>query len=158
MAARQEPFIAEGVEKYGLEVAAKEWVSLRPMLEVANRISESCLAKEWQFFVPHDDVRLVTSDNPVHFSLPRSAGPIMAGPSHPAVEIIVNLRPDLALVCTPPRTGGNLNVYKLNKVDSRRFNRGTARAAQSQIYASQNLKGLLALTEKYANVSQSLIV
>ena len=158
VAAKHEPIIAKGLEKYDIQATAKEWVSLKPMLEAASRISESCLAKEWQFFIPHKDVKLVTSDNPVHFSLPHSAGRIMAGPAHPAVEIIVNLRSDLALVCTPPRTGGNLNAYELDKVSSRRFNTETARAAQNQIYASQNLDGLSKLTKKYANESQSLIV
>lgn len=128
------------------------------MLGAASRISESCLSKEWQFFVPHNDIKLITSDNPVHFSLPKSAGKIMAGPAHPAVEIIVNLRSVLALVCTPPRTGENFNTYQLDKVNSRRFNTGTARAAQNQIYASQKLDGLSKLTKKYANKSQSLIV
>lgn len=158
VAAAHEPFIAEGLEKYGIKATAKEWVSLKPMLEAASRISESCLSKEWKFFVPHNDIKLITSDNPVHFSLPKPAGKIMAGPAHPAVEVIVNLRSDLALVCTPPRTGGNLNIYQLDKVDSRRFNTGTARAAQNQIYASQKLGGLSKLTKKYANESQSLIV
>ncbi len=158
IAAKHEPLIAEGMEKYGVQATAKEWVSLKPMLEAASRISESCLAKEWQFFVPHPDVKLITSDNPVHFSLPRSNGKIMTGPAHPAVEIIVNLRTDLALVCTPPKTGGNFNTYILDKVSSRRFNAGTARAAQNQIYASQKLDGLSKLTKKYANESQSLVV
>lgn len=158
VAAKHEPFIADGLEKYGIKATAKEWVSLKPMLETANRISKSCLAKEWQFFVPHNDVKLITSDNPVHFSLPGSAGKIMASPAHPAVEIIVNLRPDLALVCTPPRTEGNFNTYQLDKVTSRRFNTGAARAAQNQVYASQKLEGLSKLTKKYANESQSLIM
>lgn len=158
VAAAHEPFIAEGLEKYGIKASAKEWVSLKPMLDAANRISESCLTKEWQFFVPHDDVKLITSDNPVHFLLPKSAGKIMAGPGHPAVEIIVNLRSDLALVCTPPRTGGNLNTYQLDKVNSRRFNTGTARAAQNQIFASQKLDGLSKLAKKYANESPELVI
>ncbi len=158
MSEMHELFISEGMKKHAIKAKSNEWVSLKPMIDVANIISESCLAKEWQFFIPHNDIKLITSDNPVHFSLPNSAEKIMAGPAHPAVEIIMNLRSDLALVCTPPKTGGNLNTYQLDKNNSRRFNVGTARAALNQIYASQKLVGLSKLAKKYANESQALIV
>lgn len=158
LVAQREPRIAEGIAKYGAEATAKEWVSLRSMIEAANKISESCLTKEWQFFVPHPEVKLITSDDPVYFSLPHSNGKIMAGPTHPAAEIIVNLRPNLALVCTPPQTGESFNTYSLDKVNSRRFNTGTARAAQNQIYASQNLEGLSKLAKKYKDESLSIFM
>ena len=128
------------------------------MLEVANGITDSCLKKEWQFFVPAKGIDLITSDNPVHFSIPKEAGLTMVGPVHASTEIIVNLRRDLAVVCTPPRTGGDCTVYELSKQKTKRFNRGTARAAQNQIYASENQDGLRKLTKKYAKESQSLIV
>ncbi|MEK7792215.1 MAG: hypothetical protein AAB306_03625, partial [Pseudomonadota bacterium] len=98
------------------------------------------------------------SDNPVHFSISHPAKTVMVGPAHPSAEIIVNLRSDLALVCTPPRTGSNYNVYQLDKVNTRRFNTGTVRAAANQIYASEKLDGLVKLVKKYKNKSQKVIV
>ncbi len=155
IAKRNNPFTAENDN---IHASVKKSSSLKPMIKAAQRISESCLAKEWQFLIPHPEVKLVTSDNPVHFSLPYSAGKISAGPAQPAVEIIINLRPDLALVCTPPRNGSTLNAYQLGKVKSKELNVGTVRAAQNQVFASQNLGGLSKLVKKYAMDSQSLIV
>ncbi len=156
--AKNDPVIAEGLEKYGVNVKAKEWVSLRPMLEIAYRISESCLNKEWQFFIPHESIHFVTSDNPVHFSLPKENGVNMVGPGHPAAELIVHLRRDLAVVCTPPQTGADCLTFKLNKQDSKRFNAGMVRAANVQVYASEKLEGLSKLVKKYKNKSQAFEV
>lgn len=155
IAKRNNPFTAENDN---IHASVKKSSSLKPMIKAAQRISESCLAKEWQFLIPHPEVKLVTSDNPVHFSLPYSAGKTSAGPTHPAVEIIINLRPNLALVCTPPRNSSNLNTYQLDKVQSRELNVGTVRAAKNQVFANQNLEGLSKLVKKYAMESQCLIV
>jgi hypothetical protein len=63
-----DPELREFAEKHGLKAEAKPWVSLRPMVEMAQSISASALTNHWQFFIPPPEVPLVTSDNPVVFS------------------------------------------------------------------------------------------
>lgn len=88
-----------------VKAEAKNLVSLEPMVRLAEIIGLSVLKKNWQFFVASPEQPFVTSDNPVIFS---SSGHVpeidSIGPAHPLAEIVINLRSDLALVCTPKKT------------------------------------------------------
>ena len=50
------------VEAHGVTAEAKPWVSLHPMMQLAQIISRSAVEKNWQFFVPPQGVPLITSD------------------------------------------------------------------------------------------------
>jgi hypothetical protein len=157
VAGKKDAFIAEGIKKFGPIVAeAKEWVSLEPMIKVATEIGNSVLAKKWQFFIPPKNYPLITSDNPVHFSISKDTGITMAGPGHPMAEVKIHLRSDLALVCTPLNCGVTYPVFELSKQEAKIFNRGVARAASRFVFSNQYLEGIEKLTKKYANEKQSI--
>ncbi|MBT3879462.1 MAG: DUF4238 domain-containing protein [Candidatus Scalindua sp.] len=156
--ARNDPSIAEVIEEYGFKAEAKTWVSLKPMIQVAQAIAHSSLKKNWQFFVPPNGFALISSDNPVHFSVPREFGSIMAGPGHPLAELVINLRSNLALVCTSRRYGEKFPVIQMSKREAKKFNRGTARAAGRFIFANQLSDGIEKLTKKYAGEKQAIVI
>ena len=149
--------LAEAVETYGIKAEAKPWVSLRPMIQLAEAIAESALQKNWQFFVAPPSVPLVTSDNPVVFS-GRAAGLVQVGPAHPGAELVMNLRKDLSLVCTPKRGYESMNVFQLSPVDARKFNRGIVRAARQRVFADHLSAELDRFVKKYAGEEQRIVV
>lgn len=155
-AAVNDPDITEAMNKFGLKVEAKEWASLAPMIQAAQGIAHSTLEKNWQFFVPPEGFSLITSDNPVHFSVSREFGQIMAGPAHPLAELVVNLRSDLALVCTPKNNGHKFPVIQMTKQEAKKFNTGIARAAGRFVFANQYLEGLEKLTKKHMGTKQAI--
>lgn len=154
--ATRDPKLRDFVEKYGVKAKAKSWVSLKPMIQAAKDIANSALKKNWQFFVPPDGFSLISSDNPVHFSISDEFGSIMAGPGHPFAELVINLRSDLALVCTPKNYGKQFPVIQLNKQEAKRFNRGTARASERFVFANHYSEGIEKLTKKYAGEKQAI--
>ena len=153
----RDPKLSAIVEKYGLKAEAKPWVSLRPMVEMAQSIATAALAKRWQFFVPPLNVPLVTSDNPVVFS-GAAAGLAQIGPAHPQSELVMNLRKDLALVCTPKRGYPDMHVFQLNSSKARKFNRGVVRAARQRVFADHHSEALDSFVKKYAGEEQHLVV
>lgn len=155
--ADHDPAIADGVAKYGVRAEAKPWVSLEPMIRVAGAIARSALAKNWQFFVPPKDVSLVTSDNPVVFS-GGAVGLSQLGPAHPGAELVMNLRKDLALVCTPKRGYPSMRVFALSGSEARKFNRGVVRAARQRVFANHESKSLDDFVKKYQGEEQRLVV
>jgi hypothetical protein len=98
-------------------------------------VSQSALEKVWQFFVPPQGVTLVTSDNPVIFDVARSYGIDAAGPAHPLAELVINLRKDLALVCTPRKGEPTGSVFQMTRDEAWKFNRGIIRAARLSVFA-----------------------
>ncbi len=154
-----DPELKSFAEKYGgVTASAKEWVSLRPMVEMAYSIATSALAKNWQFFVPPLDVPLVTSDNPVVFSGKAAGLEQAVGPAHPYAELVMNLRKNLALVCTPKQGYPNTNVFQLTPSEARKFNRGIVRAARRRVFADHYSEGFDAFVKKYAGKEQRIIV
>ena len=156
---KKDPSFADFIEKMGVTAEAKEWVSLEAMVLLAQDIALSMLKKNWQFFIPHKDISLISSDNPVHFTNSLRKAPNMdIGPAHPMSEIVVNLRSDLALVCTPRNQGGKFPVFHMNKQETKKFNRGTARAARRFVFANHLSDGIEKLTKKYHQESQAIEV
>lgn len=145
-------------EKYGITAYSKEWVSMRPMVEMAHAIATSALGKNWQFFVPPVDVPLVTSDNPVVFSGKAANLGKFVGPAHPYAELLMNLRKDLALVCTPLQGYPSTNVFKLTPSEARKFNRGIVGAARHRVFADHYSETFDAFVKKYAGKEQRIIV
>lgn len=153
----KDPQLAEAVEKYGIKAEAKPWVSLRPMVQLAYAIATSALGKHWQFFVAPPSVPLVTSDNPVVFS-GKAAGLAQVGPAHPGAELIMNLRKDLSLVCTPKRGYDSMQVFQLSPTEARKFNRGIVRAARQRVFADYLSADLDGFVKKYAGEEQRIVV
>lgn len=138
-------------------VTAKPWVSLKPMIESAQKIADGALAKNWQFFVPPKDFPLITSDNPVVFS-GAAVGLDQLGPAHPGAELLINLRIDLALVCTPKRPHLNTNTFQLSPSEARKFNRGVVRAARYRVFANHYSDKLDSFVKKYSDEEQRIVV
>jgi hypothetical protein len=149
--------VTDGVKKYGVRAKAKPWVSLVPMIKLAEQIGRSVLAKNWQFFVAPKDTPLVTSDNPVIFS-GAAVGLSELGPAHPGAELVMNLRKDLALVCTPKRGYPSMSVFALSASEARKFNRGVVRAARRRVFANQHSSVLDAFVKKYSGEEQRIVV
>jgi len=145
-------------EKYGVSASAKEWVSMRPMVEMAHAIATSALTKNWQFFIPPVDVPLITSDNPVVFSGKAAGLGKFVGPAHPHAELLMNLRKDLALVCTPIQGYPSTQVFQLTPSEARKFNRGVVGAARQRVFADHYSEGFDAFVKKYAGKEQRIIV
>lgn len=153
----KDPKLAEIVDKYGVKAEAKPWVSLRPMVQLADAIATSTLRKHWQFFVAPPSVPLITSDNPVVFS-GGAAGLAGVGPAHPGAELVMNLRKDLSLVCTPKRGHDSMQVFQLSPVEARKFNRGIVRAARQRVFADHLSSNLDRFVKKYAGEEQRIVV
>lgn len=152
-----DPKLTEIAEKYGVKAEAKPWVSLRPMVQFAEAIAKSALQKNWQFFVAPTSVPLVTSDNPVVFAgKEEELGHF--GPAHPGAELVMNLRKDLALVCTPKRGYENMRAFQLSPVEARKFNRGVVRAARQRVFANHLSAGLDIFVKKYSGEEQRIVV
>ncbi|WP_447970049.1 DUF4238 domain-containing protein [Nitrospira sp. M1] len=147
----------EGLDLDDFSVTAKQWVSLKPMIEAAQNIADGALTKSWQFFVPPKHVSLVTSDNPVVFS-GTAVGLNQLGPAHPGAELLMNLRSDLALVCTPKRPYTHTNTFQLSSSEARRFNRGVVRAARYRVFANHFSLKLDEFVKKYSGEEQRIVV
>ncbi|MES3707346.1 DUF4238 domain-containing protein [Pseudomonas putida] len=50
--ANSDELLSKFVSQYKISAQAKDWVSLRPMIQMANIISNSLLHKNWQFIYP----------------------------------------------------------------------------------------------------------
>ncbi len=150
--ANSEDELSEIIKKYGVTAEAKDWVSLRPMIQMAEIIGHSLLKKNWQLFTTSDNVSLMTSDNPVVI-----AGSLGMGPAHPNSELMLSLRKNLALVCTPRGTK-KLEVFKQSPSETRRFNRGIVRAARYKIFADHYSATTDAFVKKYHSDHQHIIV
>lgn len=154
--ARRDPEIAERVQRYGVRAEAKTWVSLPPMVQVADVIAHAAMRKYWQFFVPPPAFCLVTSDNPVIFDVAREYGDIPAGPAHPLAELVVNLRKDLAMVCTPRRGGAQFQVFQMSEQEAEKFNRGIVRAARRFVFSPVRSEAIERLVQAHIGSEQTI--
>ena len=146
------------VEAHGVAAEAKPWVSLQPMMQLARMISQSALEKNWQFFVPPAGVTLVTSDNPVIFDVARSYGIDSVGPAHPLAELVINLRMDLALVCTPRRGEPKDAVFQMTREEAWKFNRGIIRAAGFSVFAPAQSAEIDQLVKDHIGQQQTIVL
>lgn len=154
---RRDEELARKVSASGARAVAKPWVSLQPMIKLAEQIAHSAIAKNWQFFVPPPEVPLVTSDNPVVFSSGAAGGGPL-GPAHPLAEIVMNLRSDLAVVFTPKRGYSSMMTFQLSAADARKFNRGVVRAAKQRVFANHFSETLDSFVKKYHGDEQRVVV
>jgi hypothetical protein len=142
--------LSEIISKYGISAKAKDWASLSPMFQMAEVIGSSLLNKNWQFFIASENVSFMTSDNPIVF-----AGSQGMGPAHPHSELMLSLRKDLALVCTPRGTK-KLAVFQQSASETRRFNRGIVQAARYKVFADHHSTTTDAFVKKYRSTHQHL--
>lgn len=157
MVAPRVPNKPEDLNLDDIEAIAKPWVSLKPMIDSAQAIADSALTKSWQFFIASQDVAFVTSDNPVVFS-GAAVGVAQLGPAHPSAELLMNLRSDLALVCTPKRAYQDKNTFQLSPSETRKFNRSVVRAARHRVFANHLSAKLDEFVKKYSGEEQRLVV
>lgn len=155
--AEKDSGLGAAIARFGLRAEAKEWVSLRPMIEMAELIADSALRKRFQFFLAPESVPLVTSDNPVIFS-GGAAGLAQIGPAHPGAELVMNLRSDLALVCTPKTAYPDMQVFELRFAEARKFNRGIVGGAKLRVFANHYSERLDAFVKKYEGHEQRIVV
>ena len=155
---RADPKAREFLEKYGVFAEAKSWASLRPMADVADAISYSAIEKNWQFFVPPEGFSLVTSDNPVIFGTGLIHLSIEAGPAHPFAELVMNLRKDLALVCTPKKGFNQGAVFSLSPHEARKFNRGVVQAARRFVFCDHYSPKMDGFVKKYIGQEQTIVI
>ncbi|OBS34001.1 DUF4238 domain-containing protein [Pseudomonas syringae] len=148
--AEEDQYISDLINKYGLTAEAKNWVSLRPMLQTAKSIGESILLKNWQFFVAAEKISFMTSDNPVVIG-----GQAGMGPAHPSAELMLSLRKDLALVCTPRGTRP-IEVFNQTPSETKKFNRGIVRAARQRVFADRNSPTIDSFVKKYGDDHQRI--
>ena len=153
----RDPKVKEFIDKYGVYAEAKSWVSLKPMAKAAEIIGYSAIGKNWQFFVPPKDVPLVTSDNPIIFDISIGGTGIPATPDHPLAELVMNLRKDLALVCTPKREHKQGIVFSMPASEARKFNRGIVRAARRFVFCNHYSSVMDSFVKKYIGQEQTLI-
>lgn len=148
--------LGDFIESSGLTATAKPWVSLAPMIEMANEIAQSALKKNWQFFVPSQGFPLMTSDNPVIFS-GGAAGLRHLGPAHPGAELVINLTQNLALVCTPKKGLPSLYAYQLTPQGTKKFNKGIIQAARHRVFANHKSHTIDKLVKKSDGFEQKII-
>lgn len=150
--ARKDDQLSEFINKYEITTQAKDWVSLRPMIEMAEMISKSLLQKNWQFFKASSSTTFMTSDNPVVI-----AGGFGMGPAHPLTEIMLSLRKDLALVCTPKGSKA-MEVFNQSPVETRRFNRGIVSAARHKVFSDRYSPTIDTFVKKHSNSHQHIAI
>jgi len=155
--AETDEYVRQGMERWGVKASAKDWAALRPMVSIGRQVGESILQKHWQFSVPPKGIFLVTSDNPVLISTGLRPNPFM-GPAHPGTEIVMNLRSDLALVCTPKSGYPSGIVLAQSTQDTKKFNRGMVRAARRFVFANFGSDTMDQLVKKYAHDEQTIRV
>lgn len=131
-----------------IKAEAKEWVTLDHMIQGAQHIANSLIAKNWQFFRAPDNTLFITSDNPVTFN--------GAAPAHPDCELVMALTKRLAIVCTPRSTGVRYPVFDAPRQQVKSMNSTIAIAARNRIFASENSDGLEKLAKKYAMREQEV--
>jgi hypothetical protein len=153
--AETDEYVRQGMERWGVKASAKDWATLRPMVAVGRQIGESILQKQWQFSIPPEGISLVTSDNPVLMSTGLRPNPFM-GPAHPNTEIVMNLRSDLALVCTPKTGYSSGMVFAQSVQDTKKFNRGIVRAARRFVFANFGSDTLDKFVKKYSHEEQTI--
>jgi len=161
MAAQRDPRPQKAIED-GIRAIAKPSGSLRPMVQSAKDLAHSLIGKCWQFYVAPPDVPLPTSDNPVIFDSAYAAvsiglqptASLPVGPAHPMAEVVMNLRSDLALVCTPRDMKLDLLTFPLSPFDARKFTRGLVRAARHRVFYCRRCESFEALVKKYRGQEQ----
>jgi len=144
-----------------LQVEIKKWISLEPMIELANEGSNLLLAKQWTFLRPAKGKTFVTSDNPFSFSFPkRPQEPYQAGPFNPFVTITVPLRKDLVLrVGKPAQTIERYySLKKASKQETNEINTCTIAAALRYVYAPTINPYILKRIRELKHFSQKLTV
>lgn len=150
--ARKDEKLEKMVELGIIKAEAKNWVSLRPMLEAGQIIAQSLLSKNWQFFVAAKNENFMTSDNPVVIGSSHNLGP-----GHPSSELMLSLRKDLALVCTP-RGRKTVEVFQQSASETRKFNRGIVKAARYRVFSDHKSDVIERFVKKYNGFQQQIII
>jgi len=136
-------------------VEVNHGASVDAMIGAADIGAQVLLDKKWMLLRPHSGITFVTSDCPAVMGY---SGPVGAfiGPFHPLSEIIVPLRKDLALACEPERHDrcGMIDIFRLDKVDTERFNTRIAHAANRYVYASERSPDVLKLVQEAKGAGQ----
>jgi len=131
------------------KVETKSWVSLEPMLDSAEQVRNSLLAKTWLFMKPCSGYELLTSDNPVIFNASSegkdSERLSLIGIAHPLAMVYVPLRKDVGLVILPNEEGGIVapELKQMHESLVTSFNNLIISASLRYVYAPINNKTIL---------------
>lgn len=160
--------IEELYERGGIKINIEQFVSLEPMVNMANKGSATLLAKEWHFAVPAKGMTFVTSDNPIYFQAPeeyRAEVGHYLGPMHPLAEVTFPLRKDLLLIFSPSakRTPSQHKLLdctsvQLDKADTKNINKRTTLSAARYVYSSERSEALARMVAKFKGTSQRVVV
>ena len=157
--------IKSAIEKKGiwnvLQVDIENWISLRPMIELANEGSNILLAKQWKFLRPAKGQTFVTSDNPFSFSFPKSPqGHYQAGPFNPFVTITIPLRKDLVLKAGNPAQiiERHYSLKRASKQKTNEINTHTIAAALRYVYAPTVDQDILKKVKELKYFSQKVTI
>ena len=131
-----------------LKAEAKEWVTLKHMIDGARHIASSLVAKNWQFFRAPNGATFITSDNPVVFN--------GVAPAHPESEVVMALTKRLSIVCTPRSNGVLHPVFDTPRQQVKSMNATIAKGARTRIFASESSAGLERLAKKYSRFEQKI--
>ena len=153
------------IEKNGvwnvLQVEIKNWISLKPMIELAKDGGNLFLTKQWTFLRPAKGHSFVTSDNPYSFISPkRLHGAYQAGPFNPFVTVIVPLRKDLVLKAEKPSKiiERHFSLKRASKQQTVEINTCTITAALRYVYAPIKDPDILKKVKELKHFSQKLTV
>jgi len=160
--------VEELYERGGIKIDIEQFVSLEPMINMANEGSSRLLEKVWYFAAPAKGMTFITSDNPVYYQAPEEyreeVGPYL-GPMHPLSEVTLPLRKDLLLIFSPSakRTPSQYKLLdctsvQLDKADTKNFNKRTTLAAAQHIYSAEKSEALARMVGKFKGTSQRVVV
>ena len=132
-----------------INIDIKQWVSLKPMLIMAEKLAMSILNKNWQFFSPSGDSRFITSDSPVIF--------YGQAPASPDSIVIINLRKDLSLICTPNLYNRPFSVKSISEESVKNINLAFIDSAKEFVFSSENDNLINEIVKERIGIFQGLI-
>ena len=115
-------------------------VSLPAIAQCSETISKAILDKNWEFFYINDHelsehMTFITGDNPVIVSNPIKVP--LIGPAHPMSQIILPIRKDIALICTP-LDNNHMCAFQAKKQVIDQINKGIVFHAKKYIISPYN--------------------
>lgn len=129
--------VKKQIEKNGVlgtvKFNVKNWVSLRPMIDMAHFGAIVLLRKKWDFVQPSQKKYFVTSDNPYVFNAPED---VSVGPFHPLANITIPLRKDIAFIASSPveHEEEEFTITKISEEETKELNSKIIEAAMRYVF------------------------
>ena len=161
MMEKQPEEVKEFFERGGeVNVRSESPSTISVMKSDAKFMADSLLMKQWRFMVPHVDIPLIISDNPVVTARLTEEGLVFGSsvPTDYQTLVFMPLRKDLAVVIAPceffetrvaDHWKDNLRVQYMNRANSKESNRYTAYNAMRYVYNGTKDKRLGKMVFKF---------